>query len=61
MSLRPDFMRSAPEGTARVAQAVFRKGHLCVRLRDALGTISGDALFADLLPAMGRPAEAPWR
>jgi transposase len=61
MSLRPDFIGPVPEETARVAQAVFRKGNLCLRLREALGTIYGDELFADLFPTMGRPAEAPWR
>lgn len=61
MSLRPDPIGPIPEETARVAQAVFRKGNLCLRLREALGTIYEDELFADLFPMLGRPAEAPWR
>jgi len=61
MSLRPDPIGSVPEETAQVARVVFRKGNLCLRLREALGTIYGDELFADLFPALGRPAEAPWR
>lgn len=61
MSLRPDFIGPVPEETARVARTVFRKGNLCLRLREALGTIYGDELFADLFSVMGRPAEAPWR
>jgi transposase len=32
-----------------------------VQLRDALGTLYGDDDFADLFPARGQPAEAPWR
>lgn len=61
MSLRSDPIGPVPKETARVAHAVFRKGNLCLRLREALGTIYGDELFADLFPIMGRPAESPWR
>jgi transposase len=32
-----------------------------MRLRDALGTLYDDELFADLFPTRGQPAEAPWR
>lgn len=61
MSLRPDPIGPVPEGTRRVAQAVFRKGNLCMRLRETLGTIYEDECFADLFSTTGRPAEAPWR
>ena len=61
MSLRPEPLGSVPEETARVARAAFPKGHPCLRLRDELGTIYDDARFATLVPAQGRPAEAPWR
>lgn len=61
MSLHPDRIGPVPEETVRVAQAVFRKGNVCLRLRDALGTIYEDELFADLFSPTGRPAEAPWR
>src|SRR5262249_16752225 len=50
-----------PEETTRVARAAFPKGNLCLRLRDALGTIYDDALFADLFSPTGQPALAPWR
>ena len=30
-------------------------------LRDELESIYTDAMFADLFPKRGRPAEAPWR
>lgn len=61
MSLRPNRIGPVPEETRRVAQTVFRKGNLCLRLRDALGTIYEDEMFADLFSSTGRPAEAPWR
>jgi transposase len=40
---------------------VFPKGNLYIHLRDTLGTIYQDELFADLYPTRGQPAEAPWR
>lgn len=61
MSLHPDRIGAVPEETVRVAQAVFRRGNLCLRLRETLGTIYEDELFADLFSPTGRPAEAPWR
>jgi transposase len=61
MSLRLDRIGPVPEETRRVAQTVFRKGNLCLRLREALGTIYEDEMFADLFSPTGRPAEAPWR
>ena len=61
MSFRPDPIGPVPEETRRVAQAVFRKGNLCLRLREVLGPIYEDAVFADLFSTTGRPAEAPWR
>jgi transposase len=32
-----------------------------MQMRDTLGTIYSDEQFADLFPARGQPAEAPWR
>ena len=61
MSLKPSPIDPVPEETARVAQAAFPTGNLYIRLRDELGTLFEDALFADLFPARGQPAEAPWR
>jgi transposase len=40
---------------------VFRKGNRYLRLRETLGTIYKDELFADLFSPTGQPAEAPWR
>src|SRR5581483_8606070 len=61
MSLKPELVGPVPEETARIARAAFPKGNLYLRLRDELGTLYQDDLFADLFPARGQPAETPWR
>jgi transposase len=61
MSLDPDPLGPVPEETARVARAAFPKGTLYLTLRDELGPLYEDGLFADLFPRRGQPAEAPWR
>jgi transposase len=50
-----------PEETVRVARAVFPKGCLAMRMRDALGLVFADADFAELFPVRGRPAVSPAR
>jgi transposase len=61
MSLKPEPVGPVPEETARIARAAFPKGNLYLRLRDELGTLYQDDLFADLFPSRGQPAETPWR
>jgi transposase len=61
MSLHPHDEYPIPPETARVAQAVFPKGTLCLRLADTLGTIYHDQQFADLFPRRGQPATSPAR
>jgi transposase len=61
MSLHPTPIPPVPEETAHVARAAFPKGNRYLEMRDVLGTIYTDELFADLYPAKGQPAEAPWR
>jgi transposase len=61
MSLQPTAIPPVPEETARVARIAFPTGALAIDLRDQLGTIYEDELFADLFPTRGQPAEAPWR
>lgn len=61
MSLHPSPISPVPEETARVARAAFPKGNRYLEMRDVLGTIYTDELFADLYPQRGQPAEAPWR
>jgi transposase len=50
-----------PELTAKVARRAFRKGNPYMQMRDVLGTFFTDDQFADLYPADGQPAYAPWR
>ena len=58
MSMKPEPIEPVPEETARIARAAFPKGNLCLRLRNTLGTIYTDPLFADLFPTRGQHAEA---
>jgi hypothetical protein len=50
MSLHPTPINPVPEETARVARAAFPKGNRYPEMRDVLGTIYTDELFADLYP-----------
>ena len=61
MSLQPQEVAPVPETTARIARLAFRKGNVYMRMRDELGSIYQDGLFATLFPRRGQPAEAPWR
>jgi len=61
MSLHPQEILPIPEETARVAWAILPQGNRYLLLRDQLGTIYTDELFADLYPRLGQPAEQPWR
>src|SRR5688500_10599193 len=61
MSLHPQAIPPVPEETRRVAQAAFPHGNLYMRLRDELGAIYDDQLFAPLFPPRGQPAASPWR
>ena len=59
MSLQPKEITPVPEETVRVARAAFPKGNAWLSLRDELGTIYSDEMFAGLYPSRGQPAEAP--
>ena len=62
MPLRPrPPLPPVPEGTARIARAAFRRGDPYLLLRGRLGAVFADGDFADLYPALGQPAYAPWR
>jgi transposase len=61
MSLHPREFRDVPEETARVARAAFPKGNLYMQMHDELGVMYKDDDFATLFPAVGQPAETPWR
>lgn len=61
MCLQPQAIPPVPETTAQVAHAAFPKGNLYIQMRDELGSIYTDDLFAELYPADGQPAISPWR
>jgi transposase len=61
MSMRPSPIEPVPEETARIARAAFRKGNLLMRIRDEIGVLYDDQMFASLYDARGQLAIAPWR
>jgi transposase len=61
LSLHPHVIAPVPDETARVARAVFPKGHPSLTFRDALGTIFQDEDFTALFPTWGQPGLPPWR
>jgi transposase len=61
MSLRPSLVEPVPEETARIARAAFRKGNLLMRIRDDIGVLYDDPMFASLYDARGQLAVASWR
>jgi transposase len=61
MSLHPQEIPPVPEETRRVAQGAFPRGNVYMRMRDELGSIYDDQLFAPLFPPRGQPAASPWR
>ena len=61
MSLHPQEVPPVPDETRRIARAAFLKGNVYIRMRDALGAIYHDQLFAPLFPTRGQPAASPWR
>ena len=61
MSLNPCPIDPVPPETARVARAAFPKGNRYMTMRDELGVIYPNDLFADLYPQVGHYSEPPWR
>ena len=61
MTLHAQREFTIPEETIRVARAAYPHGNTLMKMRDALGTISQDQVFASLFPHKGRAVEAPWR
>ena len=53
MSLHAEPILDVPELTTQVARAAFPNGNIYIQLRDELGTIYEDTLFADLYPLDG--------
>jgi len=56
MSLPPRPLAPIPEETIRVARSAFPKGNRYMQMRDELGSIYTDEMFADLYPNDGQPA-----
>ena len=61
MSLPRDSVPPVPTETARVAQAAFPAGNVYMRMRDEVGTLFDDELFADVYAREGQPALHPWQ
>jgi transposase len=61
MSLKPEPIGPVPPETARLAKEVFPEGCPFMKMRDELGTLYQDEMFAPLFPKEGQPALAPWR
>ena len=61
MSLKATPIGDIPAETVALARAIFPKGNVYMLMRDELGTLYTDEDFAELYPAVGQPAEAPWR
>jgi transposase len=56
MSLPEQVIEPVPGDTAQVARKAFPKGNPYIQMRDMLGTIYTDDVFADLYPQDGQPA-----
>ncbi len=61
MSLPLPESTTIPEETAQLARTICPKGTLYMHIRDQLGIIYENQLFAPLFSTKGQPAEAPWR
>jgi transposase len=61
MTMRARVKQEIPAQAVRVAQAAFPKGNDYLRLRDELGEVYGDEMFADLFKAGRTLAESPGR
>src|SRR4051795_10137160 len=61
MSMHPTSIEPVPEETARVARAAFRKGNPVMRIRDEIGVLFDDRMFAGLYDPRGQQAITPWR
>lgn len=57
--MRPRPVPQVPEQTAAVARAAFPKGSLAMSVRDELGAVFSDELFADAFGVRGAPAASP--
>jgi transposase len=61
MSLPIRQIAEIPEMTVEIAHKAFPKGNVYMQMRDELGSIFADDVFASLYPNNGQPAVRPWR
>lgn len=59
--IKPEPIGEIHVQTAKVAKAVFRRGNLYLRLRDAFGVLYEDNDFASLFSNTGQPGVSPCR
>lgn len=59
MSIKPIDKTEIPEETRKVAKAAFPKGSVYLWMRDELGDLYKDSLFADLYAEVGQPSLPP--
>ena len=59
--LTPNYDHEIPEMTVEVAKAAFPKGNAVMKIRDELGPLFADEVFAAVYPTIGQPAESPAR
>ena len=59
MSIKAKTNTGIPEETRQVAKAAFPKGNVYLWMRDELGELYRDDLFAGLYPEVGQPALSP--
>ena len=60
MSLPPLDLPPIPATTAAVARAAFPAGNVYMQMRDHLGNIYANHLFASVYATEGQPALHPW-
>ncbi len=58
MSLPSRWIPPVPEETSEVARAAFPKGHPYMQMRDELGSLYTNDMFADLYPKDGQTRRA---
>jgi transposase len=61
MSLQPQAQYVVPAETAKVANAIFPKGNLCITMADALNGFLCDQDFSELFSSQGQPGASPLR
>jgi transposase len=61
MSLRPAPIPVIPAETIHITRAAFPQGNIYIQLKDELGSVYKDELFAHLFPPRGQPAVSPWQ